>query len=282
MGENALAPRLCILGPLRLRGPAGDVALGGTRPRRLLAALALNPNEVASTSLLADAIWGATPPRSARQNLHTYIWSLRRALATAGRLSIEERAPGYVLRVQPDDLDWLYFHRNAALAAQCAASDPVVASRLLHAALGYWPASTGQGNVVADVADGIPALRARIASMEEARMTALEQRIQADLATGRQAGLVAELAGLVAEHPLRERFREQQMLALYRCGRQAEALGAYRDLRATLADELGIDPSPPVRELYQAMLRADPGLATGAVSPRSQLARSVVPLSLRS
>ena len=91
-------------------------------------------------------------------------------------------------------------------------------------------------------------------------MTALEQRIQADLTTGRQAGLVAELAGLVAEHPLRERFREQQMLALYRCGRQADALGAYRDLRMTLADELEIDPSPPVRELYQAMLRADPGL----------------------
>jgi len=267
MGEDAPAPRLCILGPLRLRAPSGDVALGGPRPRRLLAALALNPNEVASTSLLADVVWGATPPRSARQNLHTYIWSLRRALAAAGQLSIEERAPGYVLRVQPDDLDWLRFHRNATLAAQCAASDPVAASRSLHAALAYWPAGTGQGTVVADVADGIPALRARIAAMEEARMTALEQRIQADLATGRQDGLVAELAGLVADHPLRERFREQQMLALYRCGRQAEALGAYRDLRATLADELGIDPSPPARELYQAMLRADPGLgASGAIA----------------
>ena len=114
MAEGVRVPRLRVLGPLRLCGPSGDVPLGGTRPRRLLAALALNSNEVVSASLLADTVWEAAPPRSARQNLHTYIWSLRRALAMAGQLSIEERAPGYALRVGPDDLDWLCFRQSAA------------------------------------------------------------------------------------------------------------------------------------------------------------------------
>jgi DNA-binding SARP family transcriptional activator len=138
----------------------------------LLAALALNSNEVVSASLLADTTWGATPPRSTRQNLHTRIWSLRRALAAAGRLSIEARTPGYDLRAEAGDLDWLCFHRDAVLATKCAADDPVTASRLLHAALAYWPSGTWQGSVIPDVADAMPALRPPVCQLYQAMLRA--------------------------------------------------------------------------------------------------------------
>ncbi|MBV9379921.1 MAG: winged helix-turn-helix domain-containing protein, partial [Streptosporangiaceae bacterium] len=250
-------PALRILGPLRLRGVTGDAALGGDKPRRLLAALALHANEAVSAGRLTEVVWGATPPRSARQNLQTYVWSLRRALKAAGDRGplIEAVPPGYALRVEPEDLDWLRFVRLTAAAGECLARDPATASKLLREALGYW-----RGPVLADVADDLGALRPRIAAMEEARLSALEQRIQADLATGRHHELTGELAELAAAYPLRERLRAHQMLALYRCGRQAEALAAYHQLRAQLAEELGVDPGPEPQRLFEAMLRADPGL----------------------
>jgi DNA-binding SARP family transcriptional activator len=248
-------PLLRTLGPLRLCHQTGDAALGGAKPRRLLAALALNANKVVSAAWLTDVVWGDSLPRSARQNLHTYVWSLRTALAKAGApgMLIEARAPGYALRIDPDDLDWLRFKRLAAEGSACLAAEPGRASRLLREALSYW-----QGPVVADVADDLHPLLPQLTSMDEARLAALDKRIAADLEIGRHQELACELSELVAVYPLRERFRAHQMLALYRCGRQSDALAAFHHLRRRLADELGIDPSPEVGELYEAILRADP------------------------
>ena len=250
-------PALLVLGPLTLRGDAGVVRLGGAKPRRLLAALALNGGQMVSADRLIDVAWGDSPPRTARQNLHTYLWSLRRSLAaaTGGRLVIQVQPPGYLLRIAPGDLDWHIFRELCSAAARCASSDPAAAGQLLHEALGLW-----RGPALADIADGLPLLDAWAAAMEEERLTALEQRIQADLATGWHRELTGELALLVAAYPFREQFRAHQMVALYRCGRQAEALAAFHQLREQLTDELGVDPSPKLHRLYEAMLRADAAL----------------------
>jgi DNA-binding SARP family transcriptional activator len=249
---------LRILGSLRLSGPAGDVPLGGDKPRRLIAALALHPNEVVSADRLTDVIWGDHPPRSARENLQTYVWFLRRAMrdAVTCGIAIEATAPGYALRVGVEDFDWHRFTCLTAEASERVATDPATASKLLREALGYW-----RGPVLAGTADDIAPLRPRIAAMEEARLSALDQRIRADLAIGRHRELPGELSELAAIHPLREQFRAHQMLALYRCGRQAEALTAFHQLREQLAADLGIDPAPPLCRLYEAIICADPSLA---------------------
>lgn len=250
-------PGLLVLGPLVLRGASGPVKLGGVKPRRLLAALALNAGRVISADRLIDIAWGEQPPRTARQNLHTYLWSLRRSLAAAAgpRLVIQERPPGYLLRAAPGDLDWHRFRDLCSAARRCPSSDPVAGATLLRQALGLW-----RGPALFDVADGLPQLAARLAAMEEERLTALEQRIRADLAAGRHDELTAELAELAAAHPFREQFLAHQMVALYRCGRQAEALTGFHLLRERLADELGVDPSPELSRLYVAMLRGDAAL----------------------
>src|SRR5216684_3981471 len=154
-----------------------------------------------------------------------------------------------------DGLAWQRFASLSSEAGRCLATDPATAATLLHEALDLW-----RGPVLSDLADGLPLLRGRIAAVDEARLTALEQRIQADLAVGHCLGLVAELGELVFEYPLREQFTGHQMVALYRCGRQAEALSAFRHARAQLARELGIDPSPDLRRLHDAILRHDPSL----------------------
>jgi DNA-binding SARP family transcriptional activator len=257
-----------------LRGALGAVKLGGAKPRRLLAALALNTGRVISADRLIDIAWGELPPRTARQNLHTYLWSLRRSLAAAAgpRLVIVERPPGYLLRAGPGALDLHRFRELCSAGRRCLPSDPVAGGTLLRQALGLW-----RGPALFDVADGLPQLAARLAAMEEERLTALEQRIRADLAAGRHGELVAELGELAAAYPFREQFLADQMVALYRCGRQAEALAAFHLLRERLADELGVDPSPGLSRLYVAMLRGDvtldwPGAAPGrAYSAESKL-----------
>jgi DNA-binding SARP family transcriptional activator/tetratricopeptide (TPR) repeat protein len=267
---------LDILGPLRLHGPHGDVQLGGDKPRRLLAVLAVYANEVVSGDRLTEAVWGAWPPRSARENLQTYVWSLRRAIKTAGVPGIQIAAVplGYILRVEPQELDWLRFTHLVAAAEECIAHEPAVAAKLLREALSCW-----QGPVLADVGDDVPTLRPRLTAMAEARLDALESRIRADLACGKSRELLTDLAELVAAHPLREHLRELQMLALYRSGRQAEALAAFHELRTQLAGDLGIDPDPDVRLLYQQILRADPSLnvpgsrASAVTAPRQLRAR---------
>lgn len=276
--ESTRPPVLLVLGSVTLRGPVGgETAVGGVRPRRLLTGLAVCATEEVSADRLADIVWGESPPRSARANLHTYLWSLRRSLASAagGRVAIDACPGGYVLRAGPGALDWHQFRDLAAAAAGITGSDPPAAAAQLRRALDLW-----RGPAAADL-DGSPLwLAARIAAMDEARLTALEQRIEADLATGRHRELAPELAGLTTAHPLREQFRACQMLALYRSGRQADALAAFHQLRHCLATELGIDPSPPLRNLYQAILRNDPLIGwppmpgSGVAAQRAALAAS--------
>ena len=236
-----------ILGPLEVYSEGRPVPLRGPRQRALLAILLLHAGEAVSTDRLIDLLWGEAPPAGGRKALSVRVSELRKLLDPgAGRRgTIVTRPSGYAIELRPEQLD-----RREALAARDAAT----ASDRLSAALDLW-----RGPALADLAFE-PFARAEINRLEELRMGALEDRIAADLALGRDAELVGELDALVSEHPLRERPRQQLMLALYRCGRQAEALEAYRDARTTLVEELGIEPGRELRELQQAILAQDPAL----------------------
>jgi DNA-binding SARP family transcriptional activator len=241
-----------ILGPLEAWGDDGEVSLGGPKPRGLLALLLLNANEVVPTDRLIDELWGEDSPEGAAAALRVNVSRLRKALP---RDVLTTRSPGYAIRVGPNELDLQRFERLVeearGLHARGLAAD---AADRLREALSLW-----RGPPLADVAYERFAQSA-IGRLEEIRLAALELRIDADLALGRHAALVGELEALVAEHPLRERPRRYLMTALYRSGRQAEALEVYQDARRTLVDELGIDPSPALQELERAILRQDPSL----------------------
>lgn len=246
---------LRILGPLELRRPAGGVGLGGDKPRRLLGALALHVGEVIPADRLIDIAWGDSPPRSAHANLLTYLSSLRRALRPCAGLCIEARPPGYRLLGDSGSIDWLRFLALTDASRQVFPADPGKAAVLLREALVLW-----RGPVLADVADRLTLPQPRIAALEEARLSAQVLCVEAEMLTGRHADIVGELAELTREHPLHERLRGQHMLALYRCGRQADALAVFHELRGQLRDELGVDPGPALGTLYEAILRADPRL----------------------
>jgi DNA-binding SARP family transcriptional activator len=238
-----------LLGPLEVAGDDGPLPLGGTKQRSLLAMLLLHANQVVSTDRLIDALWGASPPLRCGKSIQVYVSRLRKALAD-DRLATH--APGYVLYVDPTELDLARFEQ---LVAEARRAPPESASSKLREALELW-----RGPPLADLAYEQFA-QAEIARLEEMRLGALEQRLDADLALGRHAELVAELETLVARHPLRERSRYQLMLALYRSERQADALQAYRQARQELSDELGLEPSESLKQLEAAILRQDPGLA---------------------
>ena len=243
---------LRILGPLELRGTTGSAVLGGDKPRRLLGALALHANEVLSADRLVDVVWGDSPPRSAHANLLTYLSSLRRCLRSCAGLSIEARPPGYRLLADSGSLDSIRFVALSDSAREVVAGDPRKAGLLLREALGLW-----RGPLLADVADKLILLQPRIAAFEEARLSAQVLCIETDLIAGRHAEVIGELAELTRDHPLHEQLRGQHMLALYRCGRQAEALAEFHQLREQLRDELGIDPGTELGRLYEAILHAD-------------------------
>jgi DNA-binding SARP family transcriptional activator len=228
-----------ILGPLEVVDDGREVPLGGTRQRALLAILLTRANEVVSTDRLIDDLWGDAPPKTAANTIQFYVSQLRKAL---GADRILTRAPGYAIRVEAGELD---LERFEQLAAQDASRE----------ALELW-----RGAPLADFAYEAFA-QPEIARLEELRLAVLEQRLDADLIFGRHTELVAELERLVAEHPLRERLRGQLMLALYRAGRQAEALEVYQATRRALVDELGIEPSPALQELEKSILHQDPALA---------------------
>jgi class 3 adenylate cyclase len=228
-----------ILGPVEaLLDDGGALVLGG-RGRALLACLLLHANEVVSSERLIDALWGERPPETAQAALQVHVSQLRKAL---GPERIETRSPGYRLRVEPDELD------AARFEAQVAGGRP-------RQALALW-----RGPALADF-QYEPWAESEIARLEELRSSTLEERIEADLAEGRHSQLVSELEGLVRTQPLRERLRGQLMLALYRCGRQADALALYQDTRRLLVEELGIEPAPQLQELHRQLLNQDPGLA---------------------
>ncbi len=239
-----------ILGPLDVRDGDASVPLPGAGLRALLILLLLHANEVVSADQLLDDLWAEGPPPSGTAALQVRVSHLRKTLGPAGK-AVVTRPPGYAIDVGRGELD---VHRFEDLVAQADTVEPEQAASLLRDALALW-----RGAPLADVAyEGFA--QPAIARLEELRLAALERRIEADLALGRHAELVGELEGLVAAHPLRERMRAQHMLALYRSGRQADALGSFQDARSTLVDELGIEPGPVLRQLELAILRQDPAL----------------------
>jgi DNA-binding SARP family transcriptional activator len=225
---------------------------GGPKQRALLALLVLHANQVLSTDRLIDELWGDDPPGTARAVLPGFVSSLRREL---GPNVILTRSPGYLVELEADRLDLGRFESLVAEGKQAAErGDPAAAAGRLREALGLW-----RGDALADLVDERFA-GPTIFRLEELRLAALESRIEADLSLGRHGELVGELVALVADHPLRERLRAQLMLALYRSGRQAEALEAYRDARRLLVEELGIEPSTSLQALEGAILRHEPAL----------------------
>jgi DNA-binding SARP family transcriptional activator/streptogramin lyase len=245
--EDAIEFR--ILGPLEASRRGQPLELGVGKQRALLVLLLLRAGEVVSTDRLIDALWGERPPPSALNSVHIYVSQLRKALGN-GRLETHGR--GYLLALEPEQLDLGRFERLLVDGrGLLAAGEADRAAEGLRAALGLW-----RGPALSDVAFE-PFAQAEIARLEELRLAALEERIEADLVLGRHAELVPELEGLVREHPLRERLRAQLMLALYRSGRQSEALDAYQQARRLLSTELGLEPGRTLRELEAAILRQD-------------------------
>src|SRR5262245_3669403 len=239
-----------ILGSLDVTSGGRPVALAGPSQRALLALLLLHANEVVSSDMLIDGLWGEEPPGSGVTALQVRVSQLRKTLgADAGRL--ETKPPGYCLRVGPYELDLEHFSR---LVAEAGAAEPLVAAEQLREALALW-----RGPALADVAYEVFAQEA-IRRLDELHSAAIERRIDADLALGRHGDLITELQERVAEQPLRERLRAQLMLALYRSGRQAEALDVYRETRQVLGELLGLEPGPALRELERAILRQDRSL----------------------
>jgi len=232
----------------------------------VLAFLLLHANEVVSTDRLIDDLWGDSPPESAANMLQGYVSHLRKTLEPGrGRGEHEllvSRAPGYTLQIRSDQLDAKRFERLATEGRRLLADrDANAAVERLRAALALW-----RGGALDDLAYEAFA-RADIDRLEELRLQTLEDRIDADLALGGHEALVAELRELVDRYPLRERLRAQLMAALYRCGRQAEALESYREVRRTLLEDLGVEPGPALRQLEQAILRQDPSLGAPAPPP---------------
>jgi len=240
-----------ILGPLEVLGERGPVDLGGPRRRSVLAILALAANSVVSIDRLADALYGEEPPATAVTQVQRQVSDLRKDLGAA----IETRAPGYVLRLEAGRLDLERFERLAADGgAALERGEFELARDRLREALALW-----RGAPLEDLA-GEPFAAVAVTRLEDLRLAALERRIEAELALGAHHDLVGELEALVREHPAHEDFAAQLMRALYRCGRQSDALAAFRELRARLVELYGIEPTPALRELEAAVLRQDPAL----------------------
>ncbi|HEX6231409.1 MAG TPA: extracellular solute-binding protein [Actinomycetota bacterium] len=243
-----------VLGPLEALDGGRALDLGGPKQRILLAHLLLRANRTVAVERLIEAVWGDDPPATARNTLQTHVKNLRKAL-DAGR--IEHRPSGYLLRAEPEEVDLLTFEARLDEARGLAPHDLAGASETLRRALDLWrgPALDGLGETAP--------LAGEAARLEELRLAATEDRIEADLALGRHRELVPELETLVARHPFRERLWGQLMVALYRSGRQGDALAAFVRARDLLAEELGIDPSPELRRLQQQVLRQDVALEPG-------------------
>jgi len=261
-----------LLGPLDV-SVDGRSARPGPKPGALLAALALEVRRVVSMDLLVEALWPGTPPDTAQHAVQVYVSQLRKWL---GAEAVVRRGAGYALELEPDRVDAHRFVRLVGEGREVfAGGDPASASTVLREALALW-----RGHALADFTYE-PFAQTEIARLEELRLDAVEARIEADLALGRHAGLVPELEALVQAHPLREHPHARLMLALYRSGRQAEALAAYRRARDTLVEELGIEPGPELKELESAILRQDESLLleeTPLARPPMQFRRLVTVL----
>jgi DNA-binding SARP family transcriptional activator len=262
------------------------LVLGGPKQRALLAVLLLYAGEVVPVEHLIDELWGEEPPDTAAHILQVYVANLRkvlepgRARGAAGE-TVRTRPPGYLIEISPDNFDLARFERLVAAGqAALASADPAQAARVFRQALNMW-----RGRALADIVLAASG-QGEVVRLEERRLGAVEDRIEAELACGRHRELTGELEALIAAHPLRERLHGQFMLALYRSGRQAEALEAYRRTRETLAEELGIDPSRPLQELERAVLAQDPTLDLAPTTEPTQApttaAASAIPPTHRS
>jgi predicted ATPase/DNA-binding SARP family transcriptional activator len=245
-----------ILGPLEVTNGGKPVPVAGSRERAVLVMLLLAANQVVSTDRLVEDLWGDHPPERPQRALQVFISRLRKILRDAtGEEHLATEPPGYRLLVDPADVDATHFEALLAEGrARAEAGDHVAAAATLTEALALW-----RGPALAGFTDE-PFAAAPAARLEEGRLAAIEERIDADLASGRHGPLAAELDTLTKAHPLRERLWGQRMLALYRCGRQAEALRAYQDLRRSLGEELGLEPTAALSRLEAAILRHDPEL----------------------
>src|SRR5688500_883062 len=254
-----------ILGPFEVSERGRPLDVGTGKQRALLALLLLNAREVVSTDRLIDALWGDQPPASALNSVHVYVSQLRKAFDNG---HLETHGHGYRLALEPEQIDLGRFERLLGEGRKLlAVGEAERAAETLRAAIYLW-----RGAPLSDV-ESEPFAQGEIARLEELRVAALEERIGAVLALGRDAERVPELVALVREHPLRERLRAQLMLALYRTGRQAEALDAYREARRTLGDDLGLEPGRALQELERAILRHDAQLDAPA-QPSMQLGQA--------
>ena len=248
-----------ILGPLEVTDQGREPAIAANKQRALLAILLLHANEVVSSDRLIEELWGERPPASAAKSLQVYVSRLRHALegdrgnGTDG--VIVTRGHGYLVRVGPGELDLSRFERLVEEGSEALADGvPERALERLREALALW-----RGPPLAEFAYE-PFAQTEIARLEELHLSALEQRIDAELALGRHAQVIGELEALIDRNPFRERLRAQLMLALYRSDRQAEALEAYRRARRTLVEEVGVEPGEQLRSLERAVLAQDPAL----------------------
>ena len=237
-----------ILGPLEVIADGEMVPLGGAKQRALLALLLLRPNEAVSVGRIVDELWGERAPPTAAKNVQVYVSHLRKAL---GDGVVVTQAPGYALQVADGAIDAQQAERALALAA---GKPPAERAAVLNAALGLW-----RGVPLADLVD-VPFAQAEVTRLDELRLQLVKRRTDAELELGRHEAVVVELERLVALHPFDEGLRVQLMLALYRSGRQTDALAVYRDARRALTTELGLEPGEDLRLLEQRILAHDPSL----------------------
>lgn len=247
--------RFRILGPLEVHDGMRTVPLGAAKHRALLGALLLHPNEVVSIDRLVDELWGERPPATATKLVQGYVYALRKQLDAD---TLVTQAPGYRIRLDPSELDLAEFQRLVEEARSVALDRAV---ELRRGALALW-----RGPPLADVTFEGPT-RHQVGRLSELHLATQVELLEAELELGRHTALVGELELLVAAHPYQERLRELEMLALYRAGRQADALEAYQEARRTLGDELGLEPGQALRDLEAAILRQDPALSPGAPEP---------------
>jgi DNA-binding SARP family transcriptional activator len=250
-----------ILGPLEVTDDGEPLQLSGQKQRALLALLLLDANRVVSTDRIIDSLWGEQPPRTAATSLQNFVSQLRKLL---GAETLVTKPPGYQLKIAPGQFD---LERFQGLVDAAREDPPAERAAKLEQALGLW-----RGRPLADLSfEGFA--QSEISRLEELRIAVLEDRIEAELEAGRHADLVGELESLTDDHPLRERLRGQLMLALYRSGRQAEALQSYHDTRRALVDELGIDPGPTLQRLHGSILRQDAALDVGTPAAETRADR---------
>ncbi|MFB7468868.1 BTAD domain-containing putative transcriptional regulator [Streptomyces sp. NPDC056224] len=258
--------KIQVLGPLSAEVNGGSIVPSARKPRQILTLLALHPGRVMPVPTLMEELWGTDLPQSALTTLQTYILQLRRRLGTAmgpggpgGAGGVKDvlatRHGGYLLQISPESVDVHEYENLVARGhSDFERGDDEGAAAVLRAALALW-----KGPALVDVRVG-PILEIEVMRLEESRLVTVERRIDVDLRLGRHTELLAELTELIARHPQHEGLHSQAMVALYRSGRQARALDVYRRLRARLIEDLGVEPSPQLQRLHQAMLTVDPAL----------------------